>query len=54
MRWIGQYPPFEIDIPDELRETLGEYEDYYKKGRILEKRTNGIGAYAYSRNKKFN
>lgn len=28
---------------------MGKYEEYYKKGRILENFTNGIGAYAYYR-----
>jgi len=49
IRKIGQFPQFSIDIPKELRVILGKYEDYYKKGRILENFADGIGAYAYYR-----
>jgi len=49
LRKIGQYPPFSINIPKGLRDIIGKYEQYYKKGRILENFSNGIGAYAYYR-----
>ncbi|KKL09511.1 hypothetical protein LCGC14_2565120 [marine sediment metagenome] len=49
IRKIGQYPPFNIDIPKELQGIMGKYEEFFKKGRIQENFTNGIGAYAYYR-----
>ena len=49
LRKIGQYPSSSIDIPKELKGIMGKYEKFYKKGKIQENFTNGIGAYAYYR-----
>ena len=46
---IGQFPPLDISIPKYIRKAIGEYEDYYKKGRISENFGYGIGAHAYYR-----
>jgi len=46
---IGQYPPWSIEPPKELKAVLGEYEDLYKRGTICESQGYGIGAFAYYR-----
>ena len=46
---IGQYPPWSIQPPKEVRAALGKYEDLYKRGSICESQGYGIGAFAYYR-----
>lgn len=46
---IGQFPPLDISIPKYIRKAIGEYEDYYRKGRISENFGYGIGTHAYYR-----
>ena len=46
---IGQFPPWSIDPPVELRDALGEHESLYKRGTICESQGYGIGAFAYYR-----
>ncbi|MGA2620869.1 MAG: restriction endonuclease [Thermoguttaceae bacterium] len=46
---IGQYPPWSVDPPKDLKNTLGKHEDLYKRGTICESQGYGIGAFAYYR-----
>jgi hypothetical protein len=46
---IGQYPPWSIDSPQELKSALGDHEDLYKRGMVCEGHNYGIGAFAYYR-----
>lgn len=46
---VGQYPPWDISIKKKLRNILGEFSDYYKKGLICESQAYGIGANIYYR-----
>lgn len=46
---VGQYPPWDISIKKKLRNILGEFSDYYKKGLICEFHAYGIGANIYYR-----
>ncbi len=46
---VGQYPPWDISIKKKLRNILGEFSDYYKKGLICESHAYGIGANIYYR-----
>lgn len=49
VRKIGQCPPWSIDIPEDIRSTLGEDAALYKNARILMSQSYGIGACAYLR-----
>ena len=49
IRKIGQYPPWEIDIDNEIEKFLKENKEYYKKALICESQGYGIAAYAYYR-----
>jgi len=46
---VGQYPPWDISIESSLQKYLGDYEGYYKKGKICESQGYGIGANTYYR-----
>lgn len=47
---IGQYPPLDISIPAEIKSLKNPIiEDLYKKARISENFSYGIGAFAYYR-----
>lgn len=46
---VGQYPSWDISIRKKLRNILGEFSDYYKKGLICEYHAYGIGANIYYR-----
>jgi hypothetical protein len=48
-RKIGQCPPWSIDIPDNIRTTLGEDASLYKNAKILMSQSYGVGACAYLR-----
>lgn len=49
VRKIGQCPPWSIDIPDDIRTTLGEDAELYKNAKILMSQSYGVGACAYLR-----
>ncbi len=47
---VGQYPPLDISIPNEIKNLKDPViEELYKKGRISENFSYGIGAFAYYR-----
>ena len=47
---VGQYPPIDISFPNELKILKDKaIEDLYKKGRICESQSYGIGSFAYYR-----
>lgn len=46
---VGQYPPWSIEPPNELKLALGGHEATFKKGIICESQGYGIGAFAYYR-----
>ncbi|MCB9801655.1 MAG: hypothetical protein H6774_01055 [Pseudomonadales bacterium] len=46
---IGQTPPWEIDIDQNLAKALSEDAGLYKKGLVCESQSYGIGSYAYFR-----
>jgi len=47
---VGQYPQIDISIPNEIKILKDEtIEDLYKKGRICESQSYGIGSFAYYR-----
>ena len=46
---VGQFPPWSIKIEKNLKKLLGEYSEYYKKGKTCESQSYGIGAFAYYR-----
>lgn len=46
---VGQYPPWDISIGKNMKDILGGYTDYFKRGKICESQGYGIGALAYYR-----
>jgi hypothetical protein len=46
---IGQFPPYELEISEDVEEHLGDLAAFYKKGLICESQSYGIGAFAYYR-----
>ncbi len=46
---VGQFPPRDLTLNQNLSETLGEHTDFYKKGLECEATGYGIGAFAYFR-----
>ncbi|KKN34844.1 hypothetical protein LCGC14_0789480 [marine sediment metagenome] len=46
---VGQYPPWDINIERDLKEILKNHSENYKKGKICESQSYGIGAFAYYR-----
>lgn len=46
---MGQYPPWDISISNNLQKVLGKFSKTYKKGLICESQGYGIGANAYFR-----
>lgn len=46
---VGQFPSWNISISKNMKEILGDFTDYFEKGKILESQAYGIGAYAYYR-----
>ena len=47
---VGQYPSIDISLPDEIKMLKDNViEDLYKKGRICESQSYGIGSFAYYR-----
>jgi len=45
----GQFPAWEIEIDDEMKEILGDFSKYYMKGLICESQGYGIASFAYYR-----
>jgi len=46
---VGQFPTWDINIEKNLKEILKNYSENYKKGKICESQSYGIGAFAYYR-----
>ncbi|MDB5344785.1 MAG: hypothetical protein JWP89_3162 [Schlesneria sp.] len=47
---VGQFPPFNIEVPPTLRDSLGtSYLPVFKKGLICESQGFGVGAFGYYR-----
>jgi hypothetical protein len=46
---VGQYPPPDIRIPNDLQKRLGGYVGFFRQARISEQHGFGIGAFAYYR-----
>jgi len=46
---VGQEPPIDITLDPTLKKALGSLAEYYKKGRISESQSYGIGAFGYYR-----
>ena len=46
---VGQHPPWDISLDQNLEKMLGDRAGYYKKGLICESQSYGIGAFSYYR-----
>jgi hypothetical protein len=46
---LGQLPPWELEIPSELRKSLGNNADFYRKTKVCLGQGYGVGACSYMR-----